>query len=95
MKKLRTKIEAWFDSLDTSWRELPLQQQYRYLMCCFLIYVALTIAVALKVWYDLEKTNHSLAIKHIENPIIKKSKFDKPLQDSLINNFKNKKYERK
>ena len=95
MKKLRTKIEAWFNILDKSWRELPLQQQYRYLMCCFLIYVALTIAVVLKVWYDFEKTNQSLAIKHIENPIIKKSEFAKSLQDSLINNFKNMKNERK
>lgn len=95
MKELREKINAWFDTLDTRWRELPLQQQYRYLMCCFLGYLVLTIAVILKVWYDFEKSNHSLAIEHIENPVVRKKEFTISLQDSMFKIIKNKKHERR
>jgi hypothetical protein len=84
MKELRENLKAWFDTLDTRWRMLPLQQQYRYLMCCFLGYLALTLAVILKVWYDFEKNNHSLAIEHIEHPVVRKKESAISLQDSLL-----------
>lgn len=87
-------MDTWFDTLDKRWRELPLQQQYRYLMCCFLCYLILTLAVILKVWYDFEKSKHSLAIEHIENPVVKKKESAISLQDSLLKIIKNKRYER-
>ncbi len=86
MKKLRTKIDKWLNTLDTRWRALPLQQQYRYLMCCFLIYLLLTIAVVIKVWYDFKTSNQNLVIKHIEKPVVRKKEFNSKLKDSLINN---------
>lgn len=95
MKELRENLKAWFDKVDTCWQELPLQLQYRYLMCCFLGYLLLTIAVILKVWYDFEKNNHSLAIEHIEKSVVRKKESAISLQDSLLKIIKNKSHERK
>lgn len=95
MKKLRVKMQTWFEKMDSLWLELPLDKQYRYLMCCFLGYLILTIAVILKVWYDFEKSNHSLAIEHIENPVVRKKESTITLQDSLLKIIKNKKHERR
>jgi len=72
MKKLRENMDTCFNKLDMQWRALPMQQQYKYLLYCFLGYLILTIAVILKVWYDTGKSNHRLAIEHIENPVVKK-----------------------
>lgn len=87
-------MDTWFNKLDMQWRALPVQQQYKYLLYCFLCYLILTIAVILKVWYDTEKSNHSLAIEHIENPVVKKKESAIPLQDSLLKIIKNRKHER-
>lgn len=94
MKKLRANIKTWFDKLDEKWRELPVQQQYNYLLYCFLGYLILTIAVILKVWYDTGKSNHSLVIEHIENPVVKKKESAISMQDSLLKIIKNKSHER-
>lgn len=88
-------MNAWFDTLDTRWRALPVQQQYNYLLYSFLVYLFLTIAVILKVWYDTGKSNHSLVIEHIENPVVKKKESAMSLQDSLLKIIKNKSHERK
>lgn len=95
MKKLRANINTWFEKLDKQWRELPVQQQYNYLLYCFLGYLILTIAVILKVWYDTGKSNHRLAIEHIENPVVKKKESAVLWQDSLLKNKKNRRHERK
>lgn len=95
MKKLRTNIDTWFNKLDMQWRALPVQQQYKYLLYCFLVYLILTIAVILKVWYDTGKSNHRLAIEHIENPVVKKKESAVLWQDSLLKNKKNRRHERK
>jgi len=87
-------MDTWFDQLDMQWRALPVQQQYKYLLYCFLGYLILTIAVILKVWYDTGKSNHSLAIEHIENPVIKKKESAISIRDSLLKVIKNKRYER-
>lgn len=84
MKKLRANISTWFDKLDKQWRALPVQQQYKYLLYCFLVYLILTIVVILKVWYDTGKSNHRVVIEHIENPVVKKKKSAISLQDSLL-----------
>ncbi|WP_051590665.1 hypothetical protein [Flavobacterium daejeonense] len=83
MKKLRENMDTWFNKLDMQWRTLPVQQQYNYLLYCFLGYLILTIAVILKVWYDTGKSNHSLVIEHIENPVVKKKESAGLWQDSL------------
>ncbi|MFC5683170.1 nitrogen regulatory IIA protein [Flavobacterium sp. MAHUQ-51] len=95
MKKLRANINTWFDKLDKQWRELPVQQQYNYLLYCFLGYLMLTIAVILKVWYDTAKSNPRLIIEHIENPVVKKKESAISMQDSLLKSIKNKSHERK
>lgn len=84
MKKLRENMDTWFNKLDMQWRALPVQQQYNYLLYSFLVYLFLTIAVILKVWYDTGKSNYSLAIEHIENPVVKKKESAMSLQDSLL-----------
>lgn len=88
-------MDTWFNKLDMQWRVLPVQQQYNYLLYCFLGYLMLTIAVILKVWYDKGKSNHRLAIEHIENPVVKKKESAMSIQDSLLKIIKNKSYERK
>lgn len=87
-------MDIWFNKLDMQWRALPVQQQYKYLVYCFLGYLILTIAVILKVWYETGKSKHSLAIEHIENPVVKKKKSTMSLQDSLLKIIKNKSHER-
>lgn len=88
-------MDTWFNKLDMRWRVLPVQQQYKYLLYCFLGYLILTLAVILKVWYDTGKSNHSLAIEHIENPVVKKKESAMSLQDSLLKIIKSKSHERK
>jgi hypothetical protein len=95
MKKLRANIDRYFDRLDERWRALSVRKQHRYILYFFTAYLLLTIGVILKVWYDTGKPDHSLVIEHIENPVIKKNEYTKPLQDSLSIILKNKMYERK
>lgn len=94
MKKLRANVDTWFNKLDMQWRALPVQQQYKYLLYCFLGYLILTIVVILKVWYDTGRNNHCLVIEHIENPVVKKKESAVLWQDSLLKIIKNKSYER-
>ncbi|MGM8361921.1 nitrogen regulatory IIA protein [Flavobacterium sp. ARAG 55.4] len=95
MKKLRVNLDTWFNKLDMQWRVLPVEQQYNYLLYCFLGYLLLTIAVILKVWYDTGKSNHRVVIEHIENPVVKKKESTISIQDSLLKIIKNKNHERK
>lgn len=95
MKKLRVKMQTWFEKMDTLWLELPLDKQYRYTWYFFLIYLILTIGVVLKVWYDVGKSNSGITIHHIENPIVRKKESAISLQDSLLKIIKNKKHERR
>ena len=88
-------MDTWFNKLDMQWQALPVQQQYNYLLYSFLVYLFLTIAVILKVWYDTEKNNHCLLIEHIENPVVKKKESVISMQDSLLKSIKNKRHERK
>ncbi|SHM19726.1 hypothetical protein SAMN05443543_1183 [Flavobacterium flevense] len=81
MKKLRVSMDTWFNKLDMQWRALPVQQQYNYLLYCFLGYLILTIAVILKVWYDTGKSDSRLVIEHIENPVVKKKESAISIQD--------------
>ncbi|MBA0885531.1 nitrogen regulatory IIA protein [Flavobacterium undicola] len=94
MKKIRENMDRYFDKVDGRWRALPLRQQYNYLLYCFLVYLVLTIAVILKVWYDTGKSNHRVVIEHIENPAVKKKESAISMQDSLLKIIKNKSHER-
>ncbi|WP_140487026.1 nitrogen regulatory IIA protein [Flavobacterium sp. GSA192] len=95
MKKIRANMDSYFDKVDDRWRALPLRKQYKYLLYCFLVYLILTIAVILKVWYDTGKSNHRVVIEHIENPVVKKKESAVLSQDSLLKNKKNRRHERK
>lgn len=82
--KLRAKIETWLEKVDMEWRELPVMKQYKRSVYCFLGCQIITMAVILKGLHNEGKSNNSLAIEHIENPVVKKKEPAITLQDSLI-----------
>lgn len=94
MKTIRINIDKWFDKQDKSWRALPLDRQRRYTICLFLVYLLLTVVVILKVWYDMAKSDNSIVIEHIDNPVRKKES-PASLLDTLSTKLKEKIYERK
>ncbi|NBL65627.1 nitrogen regulatory IIA protein [Flavobacterium sp. NST-5] len=94
MKKLRANMDRYFDRLDERWRALPLRKQHRYTLYFFTAYLLLTVGVIFKVWYDTAKSDNSMAIEHIENPVLQKKESPAPLQDTL-QILKNQFYERK
>ncbi|QGN24291.1 nitrogen regulatory IIA protein [Elizabethkingia anophelis] len=95
MKKLRANMDRYFDQLDERWRALPVRKQHRYTLYLFIGYLLLTAMVIAKVWYDAGKSDNSMVIEHIENPVLQKKEHPAPLQDTLTTIFKNKFYERK
>jgi hypothetical protein len=95
MKKLRANLDEWFGKLDEHWRTLPLGKQQKYTLYFFTGYLILTSAVIFKVWYDTAKSDNSIVIEHIENPVLKKKESPASLQDTLSTILKNKIYERK
>ena len=94
MKNLRTKIDNWFERLDERWKALPVGKQRRYTLLFFAGYLLLSVAVMLKVCYDVAKSDNKITIEHIENPIIKKEKSSAPPLDSIETILKKKLYER-
>lgn len=95
MKNLRTNIDRWFDKLDDKWQALSVKKQHRYTLYFFVGYLLLTVGVIFKVWYDAGKSNNSIVIEHIENPVLIKKGSPASLQDTLSTILKNKSYERK
>ncbi len=94
MKKLRAKVDSYFDRLDDRWRELPVRKQHKYTLYFFVGYLMLTAGVIAKVWYDTGKSENDMKIEHIENPVLKSGN-PASLQDSVSTILKNKIYERK
>ncbi len=95
MKKLRERLDNWFEKLDERWRALPVKKQHKYTLFFFLGYLFLTVMVIAKVWFDTSQPNPSIEIRHIENPVIPKKEPDTGVLDSLSNILKNRFYERK
>lgn len=93
MKNLRTTISNWFDKLDGQWRTMPVAKQHRYTLLLFLGYALLSVAVLLKVCYDVAKSDSTLTIEHIENPINGQNKSSVSPQDSINKILKRKMYE--
>lgn len=93
MKNLRTAISNWFDKLDGQWRAMPARKQHRYTLLLFSGYAILSVAVLLKVCYDVAKSDSTLTIEHIENPI-RQNKSSVSLQDSMTTILKRKNNER-
>ena len=87
MEKLRTDIGKRFEKLDKRWRTMPLSKQRKYTLYFFAGYLLLTAGVIFKVWYDANKSNSDMVIKHIENPVFKK-RGPALLQDTLSTIFK-------
>ncbi len=94
MKNLRTTISNWFDKLDGQWRAMPVKKQHRYTLLLFLGYALLSVVVLLKVCYDVAKSDNTLTIEHIENPINRKNNSSVSPQDSIRTILKDKNYER-
>ena len=74
MKNLGTRINNWFEKLDGQWRAMPVKKQQRYTILLFISYALLSTIVILKVCYDVSKSDSSLIIEHIKNPVIQKNK---------------------
>lgn len=74
MKNLGTRINNWFIKLDGQWRAMPVKKQQRYTILLFISYALLSTIVILKVCYDVSKSDSSLIIEHIKNPVIQKNK---------------------
>ena len=94
MKNLRTTISNWFDKLDGQWRAMPVKKQHRYTLLLFLGYALLSVAVLLKVCYDVAHSDNTMTIEHIENPINGQNKSSVSPQDSINKILKHKMYER-
>lgn len=88
-------MDRYFDKMDDRWRALPLRKQHQYTLYFFVGYLLLTTIVIGKVWYDTKKSDNSMVIKHIENPVLKKKESPARLQDTVSTILKNKIYERK
>lgn len=88
-------MDRYFDKLDDRWRALPLSKQHQYTLYFFVGYLLLTTMVIGKVWYDTRKSDNSMVIEHIENPVLKKKEGPARLQDTVSTILKNKIYERK
>ena len=95
MKELRTNMDKWFAKMDVRWRALPVGKQHKYTLYFFTGYLLLTAGVIFKVWSDTAKSDNSIVIKHIENPVLKMKENPTLLQDTLQTILKNKIYERK
>lgn len=95
MIKLKEVLEDWLAELGLRWKKLPLRKQRAYTLVFLLGYTVLTIAVMLKVCYDVSKSEDTVVIEHIENPTLRKTGPVYAKQDSMEMIFKNKIYERK
>ena len=87
-------MDRYFDKRGEHWRALPLRKQHQYTLDFCVGYLLLTAGVIFKVWYDTSKSGNNMLIKHIENPVLKKSESPARLQDTVSTILKNKIYER-
>ncbi|EHO07005.1 MULTISPECIES: hypothetical protein [Bacteroidota] len=94
MKNLGTRINNWFEKLDGQWRAMPVKKQQRYTILLFISYALLSTIVILKVCYDVSKSDSSLIIEHIKNPVIQKNKSLVYPLDSLSTILKRRNYGR-
>lgn len=94
MKNLGTRINNWFEKLDGQWRVMPVKKQQRYTILLFISYALLSTIVILKVCYDVSKSDSSLIIEHIKNPVIQKNKSLVYPLDSLSTILKRRNYGR-
>lgn len=95
MKKLRTNMDKYLDTLNDRWRAFPIWKQHQYILCVFVGYLFLTAGVIFKVWQDTSSSSNSIIIEHIENPVLKKKDSPAVLQDTVSTIIKNENYERK
>lgn len=94
MKNLGTRINNWFEKLDGQWRAMPVKKQQRYTILLFISYALLSTFVIIKVCYDVSKSDSSLIIEHIKNPVIQKNKSLVYPLDSLSTILKRRNYGR-
>lgn len=94
MKKIIAIVGAWVDNIDSRWQALPLKKQHRYVLYFFGAYLALTIAVLLKVGCDTVKSRGNMSIEHIKNPVAPNKKPDASVRDSISKILKKKMYDK-
>lgn len=94
MKNLGRRINNWFEKLDVQWQAMPVKKQQRYTILLVISYALLSTIVILKVCYDVSKSDSSIIIEHIENPIIQKNKSLVYPLDSLSTILKRRNYGR-
>jgi hypothetical protein len=95
MKKLRTNIDRWFESLDYRWDQIPEAKQQKIILRFFAVYVILTAAVIINVWQDTSKADNEMNIKYIESPFKGSKGNPSQTKDTLSVMIKNKIYEKK
>lgn len=93
MKKIIATIGAWVDKIDSRWQALSLKKQHRYVLYFFGAYLALTIAVLLKVGCDTVRSRN-MSIEHIKNPVVPNKKPDASVRDSISKILKKKMYDK-
>ena len=69
MKNLRTTLHDELEKFDLKWRNLPLNNQIRYVLYFFAFYMLLGGGVLVKVFYDLRNADE-IEIEHINVPLV-------------------------
>lgn len=72
MKNLSTKIENWFDRMDSRWRQVPIKTQRIVAILFFCAYALLSLYVIAKVCFDLGRASNEIVVEHIESPEMQK-----------------------
>jgi hypothetical protein len=87
MKKIKERINRYFDTLNARWQALPEHKQNRYVLYFFAGYLLLTLVVILSPYF-----NEGKALKHIQSTL---PESPAAVADSLLKTLKHKFYERK
>lgn len=68
MKKLRANIAQWLDRLEKSWELLPVENQHKYILYFFTVYLLLTAWIIFKIWHETAKFHNAMTVEDIESP---------------------------
>ncbi|MGQ2985065.1 nitrogen regulatory IIA protein [Flavobacterium sp.] len=85
--KLRDSISQWMEKQEVHWRALSRERQRKITVLLFAIYLAISVGVYLKYWYDVGFATTEIEFRHIENPVLK-SKSATQQKDTILNTYK-------
>ncbi|MFH6965229.1 nitrogen regulatory IIA protein [Flavobacterium plurextorum] len=89
MKNIRTSISNWEERLEDRWVATPRKGQRKIILYSFIVYILITIAAIVQVWYEVRKSAKDIQIEHI-SPLPKKKRPITVPTNKIINNFKTK-----